>query len=226
MIQKENTAKKGDFMSSAYYYLTEDEKDSVGWLGGNAPVWFDGKRDLVDEPGCHYGFYCTFQLKETGRSLSIFLPESFDRLLDDNIYPNCSIKAFAHPTQEESANDHFRLMPEKPKAGERLTGYQKRFDYSRPVLKKVFIAPCAEKPEDDAAFLTIGDDIFYVQDENYYREALIKDGYEIWGYINEDGYYPLARETELIHGNMPLSFGAMYLYKKDNEIIAGCWQYS
>ena len=66
MIQKENTAKKGDFMSSAYYYLTEDEKDSVGWLGGNAPVWFDGKRDLVDEPGCHYGFYCTFQLKETG----------------------------------------------------------------------------------------------------------------------------------------------------------------
>ena len=213
-------------MASTYYYLTEEEKNSIGRLGGNAPEWFDDKRDMVDEPGCHYGFYCTFQLKDAGRSLSIFIPESFDRLLDDNIYPSCSIKAFTHQTTEESGDNYFTLMPEKPKAGERLTCYQKKFDYSRPVLKKVFIAPCAEKPEDDAAFLTIGDDIFYVQDENYYREALIKDGYEIWGYINEEGYYPLARETELIHGNMPLSFGAMYLYKKGGEIIVGYWQYS
>ena len=74
-----------------------------------------------------------------------------------------------------------------------------KFDYSRPVLKKVFIALGVEEPKDEAAFLTIGGDIFYVQDEDYYREALIKDGYEIWGYINEEGYYPLARETELIH---------------------------
>lgn len=213
-------------MSSTYYYLTEEEKGSVGRLGGNAPKWFDDKRDSVDEPGCHYGFYCTFKLKGTERSLSIFIPENLDRLLNDNIYPNCSIKAFTHPTAEESADDYFRLMPEKPKAGERLTGYQRRFDYSRPVLKKVFIAPCAEKPEDDAAFLTIGDDIFYVQDKDYYREALIKDGYEIWGYINEEGYYPLEREKEFIHGNMPLSFGAMYLYKRGDEIIVGYWQYS
>lgn len=211
-------------MASTYYYLTEEEKNSVGRLGGNAPEWFDDKRDMVDEPGCHYGFYCTFQLKDTGRSLSIFIPESFDRLLDDNIYPDCSIKAFTHPTTEESGDGYFTLMPEKPSG--KMTGRQKKFDYSRPVLKKVFIAPCAEKPEDDAAFLTIGDDIFYVQDKDFYREALIKDGYEIWGYINEEGYYPLARETELIHGNMPLSFGAMYLYKKGGEIIVGYWQYS
>lgn len=37
---------------------------------------------------------------------------------------------------------------------------------------------------------------------------------------------PWRAETELIHGNMPLSFGAMYLYKKGGEIIAGYWQYS
>ncbi len=211
-------------MASTYYYLTEDEKNSIGRLGGNAPEWFDDKRDMVDEPGCHYGFYCTFQLKDTGRSLSIFIPENFDRLLDGNIYPSCSIKAFTHPTTEESGDNYFTLMPEKPSG--KMTGRQKKFDYSRPVLKKVFIAPCTEKPEDDAAFLTIGDDIFYIQDEDYYREALIKDGYEIWGYINEEGFYPLARETELIHGNMPLSFGAMYLYQKGGEIIAGYWQYS
>lgn len=213
-------------MSSVYYCLTEKEKGSVGRLGGNAPKWFDDKRDSVDEPDCHYGFYCTFLLKETGRSLSIFIPESFERLLDGNIYPNCSIKAFEHPTAEESADDYFRLMPERPKAGERLTGYQRRFDYSRPVLKKVFIAPCTEKPEDDAAFLTIGDDIFYIQDKDHYRDELIKDGYKIWGYINEEGYYPLEREMEFIHGNMPLSFGAMYLYEKEGEIIVGYWQYS
>lgn len=47
-------------MASTYYYLTEEEKNSVGRLGGNAPEWFDDKRDMVDEPGCHYGFYCTF----------------------------------------------------------------------------------------------------------------------------------------------------------------------
>ena len=56
MIQKENTAKKGDFMSSAYYYLTEDEKDSVGWLGGNAPVWFDGKKRPAAEVNRHFGW--------------------------------------------------------------------------------------------------------------------------------------------------------------------------
>ena len=211
-------------MASTYYYLMEEEKNSIGRLGGNAPEWFDDKKDLVDEPGCHYGFYCTFQLKEAGRSLSIFIPESFDRLLDGNIYPSCSIKAFTHSTTGESSDNYFTLTPEKPSG--KMTGRQKKFDYSRPVLKKVFIAPCTEKPEDDAMFLTVGDDIFYVQDKDYYREALIKDGYEIWGYINEEGYYPLARETELIHGNMPLSFGAMYLYKKGGEIIAGYWQYS
>lgn len=62
-------------MASTYYYLTEEEKNSIGRLGGNAPEWFDDKRDMVDEPGCHYGFYCTLQLKDAGAHC----PSSFQK---------------------------------------------------------------------------------------------------------------------------------------------------
>lgn len=212
-------------MSSKYYYLTGNEKNSIGWLGGNAPEWFDDKKDLVDEPNRHYGFYCTFQL-ESPQSLSIFIPENSDYLLENNIYPNCSIKAFVHPTTKESENGYFRLMHEKLAMNTKLTAYQRKFDYSMPVLAKTFITTNNVKSEYEAAFLTIGEDIFYIQDENFYRQYLLNEGYEIWGYINEEGYYPLVLQTDFIRGNMPLSFGAMYLYKRGNTIIVGYWQYS
>ena len=201
-------------MASTYYYLTEEEKNSIGRLGGNAPEWFDDKRDMVDEPGCHYGFYCTLQLKDAGRSLSIFIPENFDRLLDDNIYPSCSIKAFAHPTTGESGGNYFTLMPEKPLRRE-ADGPSEKVRLFPPRAEKGFYrAMCGKAGRRRRVphhrrrhFLRSGR-------KTYYREALIKDGYEIWGYINEEGYYPLARETELIHGNMPFSRSALCICTK------------
>ena len=213
-------------MSSRYYYLTGNEKNSIGWLGGNAPEWFDDKKDLIDEPNRHYGFYCTFQLKSPVESLSIFIPENSDYLLENNIYPNCSIKTFVHPTTKESKEGYFRLMQEKPAMDTKLTAYQRKLDYSMSVLEKTYITANNAKNEYEAAFLTVGEDIFYIQDENFYRQSLINDGYEIWGYINEEGYYPLVQQTDFIHGNMPLSFGAMYLYKRGNTKIVGYWQHS
>ena len=213
-------------MSSTYHYLTESERNCIGWLGGNAPAWFDDKKELVDDTNRHYGFYCTFQLENPGQSLSIFIPEDYDYLLENNTYPNCCIKAYTHPTTAESEDNYFRLKPEKPTSIEKLTTYQKKFDYSKPVLGKTLITANSVKNEKEAAFLTVGDDVFYIQDKNFYREKLLNDGYELWGYINEDGYYPLLRRTDFVHGNMPLSFGAMYLYRRGNEIIVGYWQYS
>ena len=213
-------------MSSRYYYLTANEKDNIGWLGGNAPEWFDDKKDLVDESERHYGFYCTFQLESSTQSLSIFIPENFDYMLDNSIYPNCAVKTFVHPTTKESADNWFRLMVEKPGVNEKLTEYQKKLDYSEPVFAKTFIAINNAKNEDVNAFITVGEDVFYIQDEDFYRKKLLDDGYEIWGFINEEGYYPLVNQTDFIHGNMPLSYGAIYLYEKEKTIIVGYWQYS
>lgn len=212
-------------MDFKYYYLTQTAHESLGWLGGNAPAWFDDKKEMVEGDNNHYGFYCTLAIDDV-QSLSVFIPESFKELLDRNIYPNCSIKSFIHPTTAESANTFFRLMPERPSSKEKLTAYQKRFDYTIPVLNKVYLSHCPTDENEKSAFITIGADIFYIQDKNFYRQKLEQDGYHIWGCINEDGYYPLCRTVDFIHGNMPLNFGAIYLYKKDDSIVAGYWQTS
>lgn len=213
-------------MSTKYYYLSENEENCIGWLGGNSPEWFDDKKEQIDEPDCHYGFYCTFVLEDPARSLSVFIPEKFDFLIENNIYPNCSIKAFIHPTAKESTDNYFQLMPERPNPNKTLTDYQKKFDYSQSVFSKTYIVSRETDDNEEAAFLTVGDDVFHIQNENFYWQELIKDGYRLWGYINEEGYYPLIKRIDFIHGNMPLAFGAMYLYKRGEQIIVGYWQYS
>lgn len=212
-------------MGSRYYYLTQKEGEHLGWLGGNPPLWFDKHKHLIEETDIEYGFYCTFAI-DSLRSISIFIPEKYSELLDKNIYPNCSIKTVLHPTTEESCHSSLCLMPEKPEFGKRLSGRQRKFDYMRPLFEKMYLTSVPEDENEPCPFITIGSDIFYIQDKNYYREQLEQEGYHIWGYINEEGYYPLARRLDFIHGNYPLGYGAIYLYAKNERIIAGYWQYS
>ena len=60
--------------------------------------------------------------------------------------------------------------------------------------------------------------------DTYVANSTGGDPQQYWSFV------PTAADgsagVTLIHGNMPLSFGAMYLYKKGGEIIAGYWQYS
>ena len=76
-------------------------------------------------------------------------------------------------------------------------------------------------------FITIGEDVDYVQDEEYYWNHLIRDGYRVYGVIDEYAYGPVDERMKMIKGNAPFCNGCVYLYRDDNdEIIVGFWQYS
>lgn len=211
------------------YQLTKTEEGSQGWIGGNAPEWFaDHGELLTDEAGNQYGFFLSMKLPLTEEMVSIFIPEKFSAYIHGS-YP-CGIKAITHPISLESKQELHLLMPEKPESGQRLTKYQKQFDYSRPVLRKAFIGPSTKyaagsRPFED--FIQFGGVPAWVQDEEkYYANQLLDDGYQYIMQINEDQYLP-----DMVHGNDPFCFGALYLYgklEKDclTELVAAFWQSS
>ncbi len=58
----------------------------------------------------HYKFFLMVQNPSASNEyLSIFVPESYDTIVDNNIYPNCSLKVFVHSFSEESDNDDYTL---------------------------------------------------------------------------------------------------------------------
>ncbi len=179
-----------------FYYLSADIINSCGWIGGNPPKWFDGS-DVIDNN--KFVFYATFMLPNEDQMLSIFINKEFDELIDNNIYPNCSIKVYKHNVSEESCIKN-----------------------SHPSISKRWIVNPTLEPREGTPFLFIGATPDLIQDEDYYYTNLEKDGYSFWGQIDEDGYL----SDDMICGNSPFAFGALYLYKKENEIIAGFWQFS
>ncbi|WP_260405241.1 hypothetical protein [Paenibacillus sp. 598K] len=88
------------------YYAEPAVSDELhaGWIGGNAPAFFDEPSDLIHDSDLTYLFYLTlvhpFQAE---RMISIFIPEDYEAYLKNNIYPNCSIKVVEHPISTESA---------------------------------------------------------------------------------------------------------------------------
>ena len=72
-------------------------------------------------------------------------------------------------------------------------------------------------------FITKTEEARLIQSEDYYFDALKKDGYTFFMQIDED-YYP----DELLDGNYILGYGALYLYKNisSGDIITGFWQCS
>ena len=120
------------FVKRTYFFgcqLSGKEDCSLGWAGGNAPEWFHGKEHLLlDEAGNKYSFFLTLKLPGSDKMLSIFIPERF-AVYSNAAYP-CGIKVFEHPYSQESQGGFYRLMPEKPEPGSRLTKYQREKDYT------------------------------------------------------------------------------------------------
>ena len=210
------------------YQLTDNEENNHGWVGGNAPEWFDDKPQLLTNDGNHkYGFFLSLRLPVSETMLSIFIPEEFS-VYSKAKYP-CGVKAFEHPVSIEGKTDLYRLMPEKPKPDTKPTNYQRKFDYSIPVIKKTFIAPYTKYSEDRPFedFIQFGGSPAWIQDEEeYYANDLLKMNYQYIMQINEEKYLP-----SMIHGNDPFCFGALYVYGqiKENslsDITAAFWQNS
>ena len=190
-----------------------DNKQNVGngWIGGNAPAYFDDKSELFSEIGSAYQFYlCFVNPLDKNTMLSIFIPKEYEHRISKNIYPNCSLYVFEHPVSEESlvsTYTDFGIVKHYISEG-RLVSEAQAFDTS--------------------FFIKFGGSPFHIQEEEYYYKELEKNGYRFLCQIDEDGY-----PSELFHADtsFPFGFGAVYLYAfvTENSVknpIAGYWQYS
>ena len=168
----------------------------VGRIGGNIPQYFIDKEDDIRG----YNFYVSFQNPQKPEEyITVLVPQSYDVMIDCNIYPNCSIKVFTHPFSEESDNVEYTI---KHIRKSNIVGYEN-----------------SNKPQ----YLTFSEYPILIQEEDFYIKDLNNDNYIFFKQIDED-YYP----DDLIDGNYIFGYGALYLYKNidNNKIIAGFWQYS
>ena len=97
-------------VESVLYYAKPFVMDEhrAGWIGGNAPEYFDDQSELIHEGNQKYAFYLSLNhpfIPE--RMISIFIPEDRETYLENNIYPHCPIKVIEHPVSAESIQKSF-----------------------------------------------------------------------------------------------------------------------
>ena len=170
----------------------------IGRIGGNIPIYFLDKKEDIEG----FKYYMTIQKPDNPNEyISIFIPDSYDTMIDNNIYPNCSLKVFTHSFSDESENRSYTLERLHRSS---LMGYK-------------------EVENETFDFVTQAPNPKLIQDEDYYFKRLEEDGFAFYLQIDED-YYP----EDLLSGDYILGYGAIYLYKhnKTGKIIVGFWQYS
>ena len=203
------------------FNATENVSDNYGWIGGNPPDYFDDKIALINTDNIRYSFLMTVKNPlNIENAISIFIPQEFSHRIENNKYPDCSIKIFEHKITDESDNPFFRNENEiEKKHYIQLIG---EIDE-----EKIDKQSSDEFDEDeDEAFtylIKFGGKPVLIQEEQFYYEQLHTDGYTFLFQIDENGY-PDGLMKEYIFG-----YGALYVYGKlsdssINNIIAGYWQ--
>ena len=170
----------------------------IGRIGGNIPKFFLDK--LEDIRG--YKFFLTVRHPDDDLEyITILTPDGYDDMVDNNIYPKCSVRIFSHTFSEESNDEAYTIK----------------------YINKTNIIGYEKVDGNEFNFITKTHSPALIQDENYYYEALLKDGYNFFMQIDED-YYP----DGVVNGNYIFGYGALYLYKNisTQNIIAGFWQFS
>ncbi|MEK3949634.1 hypothetical protein MHB46_14580 [Paenibacillus sp. FSL H7-0703] len=184
---------------------------SAGWIGGNAPDFFDDQSDLIHEGNQKYVFYLSLVHPFKPESMiSIFIPEDYEEYLENNIYPNCSVKVIEHPTSTESAKDMF----------------------TNPGLVKHAISEGKpshdEKSMDQPFLIKVGGNPRLIQNEDYYFTKLKEESFSFLFQVDEDGYPETLLQEDY---NYPFGFGSLYIFANvgTTEIqhpVAGFWQFS
>jgi hypothetical protein len=197
-----------------------------GWVGGNAPAYFDAKPEAAREGETRYYFYMTLVSPVNGRMLSVFLPP-FAVYNQRSVYPDCAIRVFEHEMSPESRLDLYRMFTPEPDV--KKTSYEKSFDYTKPTLRKTFLTEprIAEgDATEDSFFLQVGGHPFWVQYEPCNWKALEDEGRRFFFCIDEYGY-----PDGMIHGNAPFCWDMAYFYaiianNDVSDVVAGFWQSS
>lgn len=183
----------------------------TGWIGGNAPDFFDDRAHLIHEGTQKYYFYlCLPHPFDSESMMSIFIPEDYEEYADNNIYPNCSVKVMEHPISAESVKELF----------------------THPGLIKHAISDGEisndEKSMAQSFLIKLGGNPRLIQHEDYYFAKLTEESFSFFFQVDEDGY----PDTLLRDGySYPFGFGSLYIFARmgTNEIqepVAGFWQFS
>ncbi|WP_366292114.1 hypothetical protein [Paenibacillus sp. AN1007] len=202
------TARVESILYYAKPFLTNEHR--AGWIGGNAPEFFDDQAEHIHEGNQKYAFYLSLNHPfKPECMISIFIPEDRDIYLENNIYPHCSIKVIEHPVSAESTQGSFThkdLIKHSISHGERS---KDEISMEQPFLIKV------------------GGNPRLIQNEDYYFAKLKKDSLSFFFQVDEDGYPDtLIRED----GSYPFGFGSLYIFAKIEKEIrhpaAGFCQFS
>ncbi|WP_308723247.1 hypothetical protein [Paenibacillus polysaccharolyticus] len=197
--------------SILYYakpFLTSEHR--AGWIGGNAPEFFDDQSELIHEGNQKYAFYLSLNHPFRPESMiSIFIPENRESYLENNIYPDCSIKVIEHPVSAESIQGSFThkdLIRHSISHGERSKDEES--------MEQPFLIKAGGNPR-------------LIQDEDYYFAKLKKESLSFFFQVDEDGYPDTLIQEG---GNYPFGFGSLYIFAKmGTEIehpVAGFCQFS
>mgnify|MGYP000843750238 FL=1 len=140
-------------------------------------------------------FYGSFQHPyQLETQVSVFFNGDPDELLQRRIYPDCAVRVFTHEPSAEGSDTRFTC------------------DY----LNLTSI----ESGDEDGLIIMGQPEM--IQEEEYYTDALDRDGWEFLMQIDEAGYPDDLATT------YPFFYGALYLYWKpeSGEVTAGYWQCS
>lgn len=187
------------------------DRPRAGWIGGNAPEFFDDPAHPVHEGDRTYLFYLSLNHPyQPERMISIFIPEDYENYLEHNIYPDCTIKVLEHPASIES--------------GKAL--------YTHTGLRKHHISAverCSDEEAADQPFLIkMGGTPRLLQNEEYYSVELEEDGFSFFFQVDEDGYPDTLLQED---ASYPFGYGALYVYAQIGTAgvehpVAGFWQFS
>ncbi|WP_264530569.1 hypothetical protein [Flavobacterium sp. N502540] len=180
-------------MNELYATCLIYDKTLEARIGGNPPKVIEN--DIPED----YNFYAVINHPEKqDKMLSIIIHNNFDVLLENNIYPDISVKVIEHEYSE--------IGDRKDKVIEDL-GICSISNYSTENLSEFL-------------FIKVGGEPRLIQPKSYFYEKLEKGGYSFFLQIEEEGYYDGM--------DYVFMYGALYLYKHNitGEIIAGFWQYS
>lgn len=191
-------------------HLSIPNEHQAGWIGGNAPEFFDNRSDDLHEGDQQYVFYLSLIHPFKPESMiSIFIPEDREALWENNIYPDCSIKVIEYPVSAESSKTTFTSS-----------------SLFKHCISNGQLVDDGDSVE-QSFLIKVGGNPRLIQHEDYYFAKLQEESLSFFFQVDEDGYPDTLIQKD---SSYPFHFGSLYIFAQiGTEVqhpIAGFWQFS
>lgn len=213
MPMENQTKTLGERTDCMLYYAEPvlPNEQGAGWIGGNAPAFFDDQADFIREGNQIYYFYlCLIHPFKPESMISIFIPGDYETYLEHNIFPDCRVKVIEHPVSAESIKELF----------------------THPGLAKHAISDGQISKDNESVdrpfLIKLGGNPRLIQTEDYYFSKLREESFSFLFQVDEDGYPETLVRDDFSY---PFGYGALYIFAKIEgddiqQPAAGFWQFS